>query len=159
MFNSADKKISILATLTLSDGRELTGKVILGASSDLTRTLNGESLFLEFETHAGVRSMIAKGSIVEIQEINVPKARKLNCGTDLSGFDPHEVLGLSSTASKKQVRSAYLDLAKQYHPDRFASMELPEEVVAYLDAKSRRVNSAYALLSAPSSSTIAETGS
>ncbi|MCL1562302.1 J domain-containing protein [Parasaccharibacter sp. TMW 2.1886] len=32
--------------------------------------------------------------------------------------DPYKVLGVSSTASEKEIRSAYRRLVKQYHPDR-----------------------------------------
>jgi DnaJ-domain-containing protein 1 len=44
------------------------------------------------------------------------------------------------------VREAYLQLAKAYHPDRFAAAGLPSEVSDYLALRTRRINAAYALL-------------
>ncbi len=52
-------------------------------------------------------------------------------------------------ASRDEVRQAYLRLAKAYHPDRYASVELPEEVRDYLSAMARRVNAAHAALETP----------
>jgi curved DNA-binding protein CbpA len=43
----------------------------------------------------------------------------------------------------EDVHRAYLDLAKTYHPDRFAAVELPTEVKNYLAAMARRVNAAH----------------
>ena len=52
-------------------------------------------------------------------------------------------------ASWDEVRQAYLRLAKAYHADRYASVDLPGEVREYLQQMSRRVNAAYTLLKAP----------
>ena len=60
--------------------------------------------------------------------------------------DPHQILAVAPGAPWLAVREAYLRLAKAYHPDRFSGMELPKEVLEYLDAKARRINVAYELL-------------
>jgi curved DNA-binding protein CbpA len=67
---------------------------------------------------------------------------------DLDGFDPYAILGLQRGASFDETRSAYHGLAKTYHPDRYATAELPTEVISYLAGMARRVNAAYAALEA-----------
>ena len=44
---------------------------------------------------------------------------------------------------------SYFALAKAYHPDRYATAELPEEVRDYLAAMARRINAAHAALEVP----------
>ena len=58
---------------------------------------------------------------------------------------PYSVLGLSSSASRKDIKSHYYDLVKQTHPDRFAKTGVSKE---QLD-KFHRVVRAYELLSDP----------
>ncbi len=148
MFNGGDQKKAVLAELTLSDGRKLKGKLIIPVSSDLMRTLNGDANFVEFETPAGVRSVIARTAIIEVLPIETPKARRLDAEFADDSFDPHEILGLTNAASEKQVRTAYVKLTKRYHPDRYISMDLPKEISTYVEAMSRRINAAYAMVGA-----------
>src|SRR5512136_2409625 len=53
--------------------------------------------------------------------------------------DYYEVLGVSKTASKDQIKDAYRKLALQYHPDRNKSPEAEE--------KFKEISEAYAVLS------------
>src|SRR3954469_4222546 len=39
--------------------------------------------------------------------------------------DPHRTLGISTTASLNEIKSAYRRLAKQYHPDTAGERALP----------------------------------
>ena len=67
---------------------------------------------------------------------------------DLDGFDPWQILGVERGTSWGDTRAAYHRLAKAYHPDRYATAELPDEVISYLSGMARRVNAAYSALEA-----------
>lgn len=133
-----------------TDGDEiLTGRLLVAMGRSLTDVLNGAGVFLEFEPYGGDRIYIAKATIRDIKPKHVPKAQSLkNRLGMLDGFDPHGILGVPSEATFDEIKSGWHRLAKVYHPDRYASAELPPEVVDYLDAMARRINAAYAALEA-----------
>lgn len=54
--------------------------------------------------------------------------------------DPYSVLGISQTASDDEVKTAYRNLAKKYHPDNYASAPDVAELAA---EKMAQVNEAY----------------
>ena len=53
--------------------------------------------------------------------------------------NPNEVLGIPHGASEEQVRDAYRELVKKYHPDQFADQRAKE----LAEAKMREINAAY----------------
>jgi DnaJ like chaperone protein len=55
--------------------------------------------------------------------------------------DPYEVLGLASTASDSEIKSAYRKLVKKYHPDALQGMG--EDVVKEAEATFRQIQGAY----------------
>lgn len=59
--------------------------------------------------------------------------------------DPYEVLGLTSSASDSDIKSAYRKLVKRYHPDALQGMG--EDVVKEAEATFRHIQSAYEELS------------
>lgn len=60
-------------------------------------------------------------------------------------FDPYQVLGLRRGATRREVRTAYLALIKQYHPDQVA--HLGPELGELASRKARDLNRAYEELS------------
>jgi len=134
--------------ITLQDGRELHGKLIVPVGRTLAETLNGGSAFVEFEPVAGERMFIARAALQSVKAVDIPAAPRLSAGNSDEGFNPRAILGVGADATPKQVREAYLTLAKIYHPDRHAASDLPVEVREYLAAMARRINAAHDALEA-----------
>ena len=53
--------------------------------------------------------------------------------------DPYKVLGVSPNATDEQVKSAYRELAKKYHPDNYANNPLAD----LAQEKMQEINQAY----------------
>ncbi len=135
--------------LTLVDGRELHGKITMPAARSVIDFINGPATFVEFEPYDGEKSLVAKSTVGAVRV--TASTRPINVNQrlrDLDAFDPYQILGVERGAAWEDTRAAYHRLAKIYHPDRYATAELPEEVVSYLSGMARRVNAAYAALEA-----------
>lgn len=133
--------------LTMHEGRTICGKIAMPPGRGVLDYLNGNASFVEFETFEGDRRYLAKSTLTEVKPLSVPRgvslAQRLR---DLDGFDPYAILGLERNANWEETRASYHRLAKVYHPDRYATAELPDEVKSYLSTMARRVNAAYAAL-------------
>ena len=53
--------------------------------------------------------------------------------------DPYKVLGVSPTASDDEIKKAYRDLARKYHPDKYRDTDLAD----IASEKMKEVNAAY----------------
>jgi hypothetical protein len=142
-----NQQTAVPAEVELDDGVLLSGKFVISASRGFFDVLNGPSLFLEFEPYGEDRLVLSKSAIRAMKLIQVPGAPSLaNRAKVADGFDPFAVLGVEKGAAWDSVREAFVRLSKHYHPDRYESVDLPTEVRDYLQAMSRRVNTAYASL-------------
>jgi len=57
---------------------------------------------------------------------------------------PHEILGVSRSASQAEIKAAYRKQIKQCHPDRFATLNQDWQQMA--EQRSKAINAAYAIL-------------
>lgn len=135
--------------ITTDAGDLLTGRLLVAMGRSLADVLNSPGAFVELEPYGGERMFIAKASLRAIKPKHVPKVPSLKGRIGaLDGFDPHAILGVPAEASFDVVKAAWHRLAMAYHPDRYASADLPAEVADYLEAMVRRINAAYAALEA-----------
>jgi hypothetical protein len=133
--------------MTLADGEEAVGKLTIPVGRPVFDFFNGPNAYIEFEPFDGEKRYLAKTSIRAVRPIQVPRPANLQQRLrDLDGFDPYGVLGVQRGATYDEVRAAFLGLAKIYHPDRYISAELPDEVVSYLEGMARRINAAWSVL-------------
>lgn len=141
---------SVAIQLTTDGGDTLSGRAMIGIGRTLASVLNGPDVFIEFEPWGGERVLISKAKIRSVKVLQVAKPDSLKGRiAAMDEFDPHTILGVKAEASLEEVKSAWHRLSKAYHPDRYASAELPTEVLDYLAAMARRVNAAYAALEGP----------
>ena len=56
--------------------------------------------------------------------------------------DPYEVLGVPKGASQDEIKKAYRELARKYHPDHYAGNPLAD----LAEEKMKEINEAYAVL-------------
>jgi DnaJ domain len=63
-----------------------------------------------------------------------------------NGFDPYQVLRITRGAGKEEIKAAYFNLIKQYHPDKVS--HLGQEFQKLADEKAQLINRAYQILMA-----------
>ncbi len=64
----------------------------------------------------------------------------------ISDIDPYEVLGVPSSASDAEVRSAHRRLVRDYHPDVLQSKGLPEDFTEFASKKMSAINDAWSVV-------------
>ncbi|MGN0846668.1 MAG: TerB family tellurite resistance protein [Kiritimatiellia bacterium] len=57
--------------------------------------------------------------------------------------DPYEVIGVARSASNDEIRRAYREKAKKFHPDVLRAQGLPEEMLARANGQMARINAAW----------------
>src|SRR6516225_347712 len=62
------------------------------------------------------------------------------------GCDPYQALRITRDASKEEIKAAYFNLIKQYHPDKVS--HLGQEFQKLADEKTQLLNRAYEILMA-----------
>jgi hypothetical protein len=143
--NANDPTVAI--EIGLTDGTTITGRAALGKGKPLHRLLDGDEKFVFVECFEGEAQFIAKSDIKSVKVIPTQRARALTLSLpDAASFDPHRLLGVAKGVPWDDVRAAYHRMTKLYHPDKFESVDLPDEVRAYLVAMTKEINTAFRTL-------------
>ncbi len=144
--DNSQAQVGVPVEVTQEDGIVVKGKLLIPVSARVIDILNGPLLYLEFKDYQGNRSIVAKAALKAVSVVSVPGAGGLHARLRDTEFEPYKVLGLEPGANWEEVKSAFHAQSKIYHPDRYATAELPKEVRDYLANMARRINAAFAAL-------------
>jgi len=147
MFGSQADQQLIPVHLLLTSGERLKGGVVLGLTGKLFDLMAKPQGFIEFQASDGTHQLVAKAAIERVVPLEIPRCDQLSrrLAQDQS-FDPRAVLGVGPGAIAADISAAYRALARQYHPDRYAGLDAPREVIDYVSAMFRRITMAYSEL-------------
>jgi DnaJ-domain-containing protein 1 len=150
MFSKADPANNLKGfrvTLKLRSGESEKGALLVPAHRSLREALNDEAPFIEMEAAGGQRCFLLKTEIARVDPEGAAETRGADRpGAEASRFDASDarlVLGVGADASEQEIHAAWRALAKAYHPDRLASLGLPEEMLRHADRVLARVNAAF----------------
>lgn len=113
------------------------------------------ALFLRFLFLAAVGFILARALRHLIRQLSASGARRSydsRQGGAQQGFgqstssrwDPHEELGVPKGASREEIKTAYKEALKQYHPDKVS--HLGPELQQLAREKTNSINKAYEVL-------------
>ena len=137
---------AIAVEVTLADGTIMHGRAALDRGRSVHHLLGGDDAFLYLERADGDADFLPKSEIKGLKIIRPVVPQPLRQPSPTSQFDPARVLGVPDDAPWNDVRAAYHRLLKAYHPDKFAGVDLPPEVAAYIDAKAKQINQAFRMI-------------
>ncbi|MEO0910318.1 MAG: DnaJ domain-containing protein [Pseudomonadota bacterium] len=142
MFDKTSSKKKVQVSIKLIDGRTLEGNLSCGFNGSLDQVLNSQGQFIEVE-EAGSVVFISKQQLISIEPVGkngsvMPKLEK----KVIQNSDWALALGVSPTAGPVEVKEAYHNKVRQYHPDLYAS-QVPAEIQKYASEMLTRLNKAY----------------
>ena len=147
--NPVDNKNETLIAVevAMADGSKVSGRAVLAPGKAVHKLLEAGEPFLYVDGFDGEGAFLPKAEIRGLKVIQPARAQAMALMTpDARNFDPYRILSLEKGASFEEIRDAYHRLTKVYHPDRYASVELPREVKVYLEAMAKNVNAAFRAL-------------
>jgi hypothetical protein len=143
--NSSNQNGRAMAKLVMNDGKALIVSVKLSVSGKLFEAFSGTDVFVDVIAGDGTQMLLNKSTILRVEVVDPPKAglNQNRRQADKAGFNPYAILGVDKAATSEQIREAYVRNVKMYHPDRYAALDLPQEMKDYASAMLTRINMAY----------------
>ena len=132
-------KKKVRVNIRLQDGTFLDGHVFCSLEQRVSDLLNDDREFIPFESMNEDIIMVRKGVVAQIQ------TREESSGKQISS-DPYKLLEIDPGSTREEIRSAYHDKVRAYHPDRIISLDLPEDMTEYANDMLSRINAAYETL-------------
>jgi len=142
MFDQTSKTIEV--SVRMLDGATIRGGLMQTQSAtSLEGVLSKETPFLEFISKEGQRKFIAKHQIAYVEPVEPLRKPVLVNPKDSRYTDAFSMLGLNRSCTFDEAKTAFHRLAKQYHPDNYSGLELPDEVRRYVNDMFRQINTAF----------------
>ena len=141
MFEQSSKTVEV--SIRMLDGAVIRGSLSKGQSGSLEGVLSKETPFLEFVSKDGQRKFLAKHQIAYVEPVEPLRKPVLASMNDPRYTDAYTILGLQKGCTFSDAKMAFHEKAKQYHPDNYSGIELPEEVSRYVNDMFRQINTAF----------------
>jgi hypothetical protein len=131
----------------LSDGTVIRGSMMQPRDKTVRETISQPDPFLDLECDDGSTILIAKAQLRYVKPIEMPKSDHLERRLKmLEKMDVYAILRLQRGCDPGTVEASAERLMNLYDPERTTGRGLPSEVVEYMRAMSRRVETARAEL-------------
>ena len=145
MFDGSSRN-RIAVAIELANGASIKGSIPQGVTASLASAVNREQPFLELFDKAGAVTLVARAQIVSITQTETFSAPDVPHAVDVSEANAFGFLGLEADCDAATARASFRRMVKAYHPDRFESQELPEEMMKYASEMFRQTSKAYAIV-------------
>ena len=138
MYASDDRidKWQIEVEITFRDGARQLGFLFVRPRQRLSDLLNDDRQFLPFRLPDGHIDQVAKETIARVAQLY------MEAQSDTAG-DPYAFLGVRRSIADPELKEVYRALCKQNHPDRLLALGMAPEIVAFANARLRRIIDAY----------------
>lgn len=148
MFDSSSSQ-SLEVSVRMLDGAIIRGSLSKGQSNSLEGVLSKETPFLEFTSKDGQRKFIAKHQIAYVEPVEPLRKPILANRNDPRYTDAFTILDLDrNNCTFTDAKVAFHQKAKQYHPDTYSGIDLPDEMRRYVNDMFRQINTAFTELRA-----------
>jgi DnaJ like chaperone protein len=133
------KWLIIIAVLYLFFPRDLIPD-FLGSGLGLIDDLSLIALLIYFYRNR-LREYVARTNQEREGQDERERSSRAQAEASESSFDPHEILGIDSSASREEIQAAYRARMREYHPDKVA--HLGEELQKVAHRKAVEIQQAY----------------
>ncbi len=141
MFDSSNPPIEV--SVRMLDGAVIRGHLNKGQSASLEGVLSKDTPFLEFISKDGQRKYLSKHQIAYVEPVEPLRNPTLKPQIDPRVATARRILGLHDGCTFTDAKIAFHQKAKQYHPDNYSGIELPDEVEKYINEMFRQINTAF----------------
>lgn len=142
--NSSANKLEV--TVVLADGSTVSGAINAGLSAGLLAAINKEVPFIELTEASGTKRCIGLAHIMSVEEAKPFRQPKALQATTANAQNAFAMMRLSPECTAEDAQRRYHEMVKQYHPDKYQSVDLPPEISDYLSQTFHQLSTAYKIV-------------